>query len=158
MKTEREAMETPNTMTPQQQEVYSLYREGHNDVAISKVLRLSRERIRQIRNRLGLPRLPWSKKKPRGNCLVCGLPIPFTRKVTARYCSPQCHSYGESLIRARFLCPCCGEPAKSRGTNRSAHYYKCRSGHCLRRTEDGLVLTRGEVVRQKEIAKGVQDT
>jgi len=142
--------------TSRQQEVYDLYRIGQSDIAIGKTLGFTRERARQIRNRLGLPKL--SRAKPRGNCRTCGQLISFTKSLGAYYCNQQCQNYGESLRHATYVCPLCKQPAKCRGAFKGIRYYKCRAGHWLRRSENRLVPTRSEVARQQKILDSIRTT
>lgn len=124
--------------TNRQIEVALLYWEGNNDIAIGRKLGLTRERIRQLRKSLRLPKLP-RQRKVRPPCLVCGAPV---KTYGQKFCSKRCWGYTASKARAKYSCPVCQAPAKQVGGNGKAYYHKCRKGHNLRRTESGLVLTR----------------
>ena len=134
--------------TGRRNEVERLYGIGRHDPYIGKILGISRERVRQIRKKLGLPVLPPTRK-PRNNCLVCGVP---TRGPARKYCSLKCMGIAHSYAKTRYRCPICNESTHQEGGNRERgdkyyQYHRCRSGHWLRCLDDRLIPTRDELKR-----------
>lgn len=86
---------------------------------------LTRERVRQILHKEGLPtisnKMPpdWgTHKKPRGNCVICGEQIGSDRPLLVKYCGTECRNEGLAKYRktvinktsyTTFNCANCGK-------------------------------------------------
>ena len=71
---------------------------------------LTRERVRQILHKVGLPtisnKMPpdWgTHKKPRGNCVICGDQIGSDRPLLVKYCGIECRNEGLAKHRETIL-------------------------------------------------------
>jgi len=86
---------------------------------------LTRERVRQILHKEGLPtistKMPsdWgTRRKPRGKCVICGDQIAEDRPLLVKYCGIECRNKGLSKYRedvinktsyTEFNCDNCGK-------------------------------------------------
>jgi len=88
---------------PTNREMVSILRQQNPSmpaIRIAEILKISRERVRQLLTEAGLP---THFIKQYGWCELCGGAMPATRK---SYCSKECRTKG---IRVTFQCDYCGQ-------------------------------------------------
>ena len=88
--------------------------------AIGEKVGVTRERVRQILKREGLPTVSTnghttSYRVPRGKCVTCGNEIGLDRHISAKYCSRECTQTKRQAI-SFITCYRCGK-VKSRPKN-----------------------------------------